>query len=97
MYQARTIDLSNYSEKDLIMTGIKGGLLAISTKGSVTVKVKGEHSVINEPYDLGIISLKDFSKLTSITEEGMYVAACVGCDKVHFEVSGTGKIYIKEL
>lgn len=96
MYQSRKIDLSNYTEKDLILTGIKGGILSISTKGSATVKVKGEHSATGT-YDLALISLKDFSKLTEITEEGMYVSAIVGCDKVRLEVSGSGEIYIKEM
>ena len=96
MYQSRLIDLSNYKEKDLILTGIKGGILSISTKGSATVKVKGEHSATGK-YDLALIDLKDFSKLSEITEEGMYVAAIVGCDKVNLEVSGSGEIYVKEM
>ena len=96
MYQSRLIDLSNYDEKDLVLTQIKGGALSISAKGSPSVRVKGEHSATGS-YDLALINLKDFSKVTEITEEGMYIAAIAGCDKVNLEVSGSGEIYIKEI
>lgn len=96
MYQARKIDLSNYTEKDLILSNIHGGILSVSTKGSPTVKIKGEHTATGK-YDLALIDLKDFSKKTSISGEGMYVSAIVGCDKIYLEVSGSGIIYIKEM
>lgn len=96
MYQTRLIDLSNYDEEDLVLKQIKGGALSITTKGSPSVKVKGEHTPTGS-YDLALINLKDFSKVTEITEEGMYIAPIAGCDKVNLEVSGSGEIYIKEM
>lgn len=96
MYQSRLIDLSNYTEDELVLKQIKGGALSITAKGSPSVTVKGEHSATGS-YDLALINLKDFSKVTSITEEGMYIAPITGCDKVNFEVSGSGTIYVKEI
>jgi len=97
MYQSKLIDLSNYSEDDLVMKELKGSVLVISTEGSATVSIKGINGALNAEYDLAIISLADFAKSSSITEEGLYAIPILGLDRVELTVGGSGKILVREM
>ena len=97
MYQSRLIDLSNYQEKDLKLTGLQGTVLSIITEGNPTVSIKGQSGKLESEIDLAVVSLSDFSKGTSISGEGAYVVPILGIDRIELTVSGSGKIYLKEL
>ena len=97
MYQSRLIDLSNYQEKDLKLSGLQGTVLSIITEGNPTVSIKGQSGKLESEIDLAVVSLSDFSKGTSISGEGAYVAPILGIDRIELTVSGSGKIYLKEL
>ena len=57
-----------------------------------------EMKVFNSMLDIdGLNDISDFSKSTSISGAGAYVAPIVGLDRIELTVSGSGKIYLKEL
>jgi len=97
MLQSRLIDLSDYKEEDLEIKGIKGGVLAITTEGNPSVTVKGKNGALDAEYTLAIVNLSDFSKSNSISGEGDFVAPIIGLDRVILEVSGSGKILLREM
>lgn len=97
MFQSRTIDLSNYSADDLILKGIQGSIISISTEGSPSVIVKGKNSEIESEFTLAIINLSTLTKTDSISGAGIFAVPCPGVETIKLQVSGSGKIKIKEL
>lgn len=95
--QRGIIDLTNYKEEDLLIKDLQNNTLALQLDGTVTLTVKGKHSVFSTWNDLTAINLGTLSKTSSLTGNGVYVIAISGIDEVQFTASGTGKISWKEL
>lgn len=97
MFQAKVIDLSDYKPEDLIISGIQGGVLSVTTEGAPSVTFKGKNSEIDAEFNLAIINMGTLEKVDNINGEGAFLVPCSGIEKVSLSVSGTGKIKIKEL
>lgn len=96
-FQRGIIDLSNYTEEDLIVKKLQYGLVAIQVEGSATVSIKGKTSALDDYVNLCVINLGTLTKSNNIAGAGAYLCGVNGLDELKFEVSGTGKISWKEL
>ena len=94
-----TIDLNNLKEEDKYLRRISGDMLSIQLDSPISLTVKGSHKNFDEGnmYPLAIINMTTLAKSTTINEAGVYNVMISGIDEIELEMSGSGKLHIKEL
>ena len=94
-----TIDLNNLKEEDKYLRRISGDMLSIQLDSPISLAIKGSHKNFDEGnmYPLAIINMTTFEKSTTVNEPGVYNVMISGIDEIELEMTGSGKLHIKEL
>lgn len=73
------------------------GLLRIEINGSGTLVAKGVLDKGNTPYLISAIKCTDYSKVTSMSEAGLYILEVSGLRYIDFELSGSATVNLKQV
>lgn len=94
--ERRVIDLSNYTDDDLLFDIVYGESLVIQVDGDANVTVTGKQTEAENYAPIGLLSLADFTTKTSITASGLYSCDAQCIDKIKLEVEeADSKVYVK--
>lgn len=73
------------------------GLLRIEINGSGTLIAKGVLDKGSTPYLISAIKCADYSKVTSMSEAGLYILEVSGLRYIDFELSGSATVNLKQV